>query len=350
MIPAHNEQAVIDTAVNSLLTQTISPSCIIVIADNCSDDTVAVAQKCGVTVFETTGNRYKKAGALNQALELFLPKLSCEDVVLVMDADTIVSPNFIEVALQTLRDDHLAGGVSSVFVGRESNSLLGTMQRMEYHRYKREIRRHGDQAFVMSGTASLFCVEALRAVKIARDGVILPRGESYYDTESLTEDNELTFALKTLDYNCPAPGVTSVTDVMETVEMLYHQRHRWYLGALRNLKAYGLKLPWHLRWVYWRQQAGLLLSLFVISLMTISIGLVAITAIQGQWRFSVLWLLPSIVLLAERLMTVGSMGRREKVVAMLLIPEMLYSIFLLFVFASAAKDFARGHTGSWHST
>ena len=47
---------------------------------------------------------------------------------------------------------------------------------------------------------------------------------------------------------------------------LVAQRQRWYLGALRNLHQYGWKLPWYLRWVYWRQQLGLMLSVVLLVL------------------------------------------------------------------------------------
>ncbi len=191
----------------------------------------------------TVDNAYKKAGALNQALIRLMPDLDDGDAVLIMDADTTVSAEFIENALTILAEDPRAGGVSSVFIGRQTDTIIGELQRMEYHRYRREIRRFDNQAFVMSGTASLFQVGALRAVRAARDGVILPAGDGYCDVYSLTEDNELTFALKTLDDSCPAPGATSITDVMETPTNLYRQRHRWFLGALRNLHNYGLKLP-----------------------------------------------------------------------------------------------------------
>ena len=44
----------------------------VVVADNCTDDTADIARKNGAEVFTTVGNTEKKAGALNQALsEMF---------------------------------------------------------------------------------------------------------------------------------------------------------------------------------------------------------------------------------------------------------------------------------------
>jgi cellulose synthase/poly-beta-1,6-N-acetylglucosamine synthase-like glycosyltransferase len=348
IIPAHNEEAVIADALASLQTQDRLPDAVVVVADNCTDRTAEIARAAGARVIETVGNEHKKAGALNQALTLVLDALDDRDAVLVMDADTTVAEDFIEVGLATLAENQRAGGVSSIFIGRQSSSFLGQLQRMEYFRYRREIRRFGNEAFVMSGTASLFRVAALRSVREARNGYQLPDGDGYYDVYSLTEDNELTFALKTLDYSCPAPGVTSTTDVMETPINLYRQRHRWYLGALRNLQNYGLKLPGHLRWVYWRQQFGLCLSVLstLILLASTVVGLV----LGASWQFSPVWLVPVMVVLVERVISVWPMGTRQRLIAALVVPELVYSMFLMLTFAVAAKDFVRGNKGTWHAT
>lgn len=348
VIPAHNEAEGIAACVESLHRQTRRPDRIVVVADNCTDETALIAERAGAEVIVTSGNEHKKAGALNQALDAIVPELAGHDGVLIMDADTTVSPEFIEVALRTLDDDPDAGGVSSVFIGREARSLLGEMQRMEYFRYGRDLRRNGDQAFVMSGTASVFRVSALREVRSARDGRILPEGDGYYDVYSLTEDNELTFALKTLGRTCPAPGVTSVTDVMEDLPSLYHQRHRWYLGALRNLRNYGLRLPVHLRWLYWRQQLGLCLSALTVTLIlaSLTLGLV----LQTPWSWSPLWLIPTAVLFLERVTTVWRMGVRQRIIAALLVPELLFALFLVGTFVMAFADFVRGRKGTWRAT
>lgn len=54
---------------------------IVVVADNCADDTAEIALG-PAEVFVTVGNTAKKAGALNQALASVSPR--DEDVLLVM--------------------------------------------------------------------------------------------------------------------------------------------------------------------------------------------------------------------------------------------------------------------------
>ena len=56
LIPAHNEEALIGATIRSLMNQDRKPDRVIVVADNCSDGTVAVAKSLGVEVFETVKN------------------------------------------------------------------------------------------------------------------------------------------------------------------------------------------------------------------------------------------------------------------------------------------------------
>src|ERR671932_775536 len=76
LIPCHNEQECLPQAIQSLLLQTRPPDRIVVVADNCTDDTVKVGRSCGVDVWKTVANHYKKVGALNQAFERLLPSLT----------------------------------------------------------------------------------------------------------------------------------------------------------------------------------------------------------------------------------------------------------------------------------
>jgi cellulose synthase/poly-beta-1,6-N-acetylglucosamine synthase-like glycosyltransferase len=346
VIPAHNEADWIVASLSSVTAQTRRPDRIVVVADNCTDDTAQLAAG-HAEVITTVGNRQKKAGALNQALDAVLAGLADDDCVLVMDADTTIESGFVAEAERLLERNPRIGGVSSTFVGRDTDNLLGLVQAMEYFRYRRQIRRNGRRAFVLSGTASVIRVGALRRVKAERGHRLPHGGGGYYDVASLTEDNELTFALLLLGYQCVAPQLISTTDVMPNVTKLYRQRHRWYLGALRNIREYGRRMPWHMRFIYWRQQFGLALALLLIAAFLI---LVASVPDRVAYLYGV-WTIPAVVLLAvERVVTVWPMGWRARLVALALLPEQTYAAVLTFTFGAALKDFFRGHEGAWHAT
>ncbi len=90
---------------------------------------------------ETVGNTEKKAGALNQQLARMLPNADAGDVVMVMDADSTISPDFLEVALGLLEEDPDLMAVGGLFYGEDGGGLIGQLQRNEYTRYQRVVAR-----------------------------------------------------------------------------------------------------------------------------------------------------------------------------------------------------------------
>src|ERR671936_346307 len=83
VIPAHDEEEQIGDTVRSLLQQSVRPDRIIVVADNCTDATAAVAAACGgVEVLATVDNHSRKAGALNQAWAVIGATPADDDVLL----------------------------------------------------------------------------------------------------------------------------------------------------------------------------------------------------------------------------------------------------------------------------
>jgi cellulose synthase/poly-beta-1,6-N-acetylglucosamine synthase-like glycosyltransferase len=337
LIPARHEPEV-EMTVCSVMAQDIRPDLTVIIVNNNKDDGVteaaanAAAKKYeaeNVIAWHSEPDGHAKAGALNQALDQLTPQLKPDDAIVVMDGDTTLGDGFIEQGLTHLSGD--VGGVGAIFVGRSSSSLIGTLQRMEYYRYGREMPRLGHRTPVLTGTGTMFSVRALAEVKAARNaGILLPGGDGYYDVASLTEDNEMTLALRTLGYECLAPGFTTTTDVMETWRQLFVQRSRWFLGALNNLKHYGKKLPWHLKWVYWKQQVGLAVAAFV--MVAYCLMLTLALALFGNIEFSAIWLIPAAVALAERVKSVWGMGKRFRWVAASVLIEQLYTMFLLGIF------------------
>jgi len=351
VVPAHNEESAIAETIRSLRRQTRRPDWIVVVPNNCTDQTAEVAEAAGAYVLPYPGhNPDKKAGAINYALdrlEVYIPD-PWNYGILVMDADTTLSSTFLEIAEKHLTSG--VGGVGGTFAGRECGTALGYLQRMEYHRYGQVAKRMGERAFVLTGTGTLFSYQALLDVREQRHtGELIPAGWGFYDNHSLTEDNELTFALQACGYAVLSPaGMYATTDVMETVRKLVGQRERWYLGALRNIAQYGRRMPFHMRWTYWRQQLGLLVSAAVAALylIALAVSLAVFHNVQFEWY----WTLPSVLLLVERVWSVWAMGWRARIYAGLFLPEKLYTLLLTFTYARALIKFCRGDKGSWIAT
>lgn len=113
--PAHNEEDRLGAALASLAEQVPPPDRVVVVADNCTDDTVGVAERMGAEVFETVDNVHKKAGGLNQALKKLLPEQGDNDLVMVMDADTVLDQGFLAEAVRRMTDDRALMSIGGLF-------------------------------------------------------------------------------------------------------------------------------------------------------------------------------------------------------------------------------------------
>lgn len=339
LLPAHDEETCLPLALDSLDRQSRPPDRVVVVADNCTDATEQVAAEHGVEVFRTVDNRQKKAGALNQALRHLLPDLDADDLVLVMDADSLLLPSFLEGARDHLDRTSRAGpaprplgGVGGTFSGGPGGGLLGTFQRNEFARYARDVRRRRGRALVLTGTASVFPVHVLHEVARARRDGRVPdksgRGE-VYDVHVLTEDNELSLALMHLGYSILAPAeCTLETEVMTTWPDLVRQRLRWKRGALENIANYGLT---RVTAPYWGRQ---LLSALGVLATVLYLGSIAYSVLTG-FNLHPFWIAASGIFILERVVTVRERGWRQVLLAAPLVVEMVYDVVLQAVQALA---------------
>ena len=100
----------------------------LVICDNCTDDTEAVARKARAEAFVRVRNAHMKAGGLNQALSFMMPGMAENDLILAIDADTLISRNFVSEAAKRLSQDRWLGGTSGVYAGKPGGYLVGWCQ------------------------------------------------------------------------------------------------------------------------------------------------------------------------------------------------------------------------------
>jgi cellulose synthase/poly-beta-1,6-N-acetylglucosamine synthase-like glycosyltransferase len=251
---------------------------------------------------------HKKGGALNQALRHLLPTMDPRDAVLVMGADTSLVPEFLEVAAANLEDDPELAAVGGIFFREPGHGLIGQFQRNEYSRYSNQIRARRGRVLVLTGTATLFRAGAMKDVAAAR-GVFIPGNPgAVYDTSALTEDNELTLALKSLGGTMMSPRECKVvTELMPTWRNLWRQRKRWQRGALENLGAYGMTRA-TLR--YWVQQIGI--GYGVVALNAALLLLLTTFLAIDNWIWFRFWTAVGLVFAIKRTLTAWSTGWRGR--------------------------------------
>lgn len=105
LIPAHNESSNLIPTINSVKAQLAESYRVIVIADNCNDDTAQVATASGVEVLERFDvTKRGKGYALDFGVRFIEKQQFTPDVVIVIDADCLLTENTLSrLAYEAIR-------------------------------------------------------------------------------------------------------------------------------------------------------------------------------------------------------------------------------------------------------
>jgi poly-beta-1,6-N-acetyl-D-glucosamine synthase len=341
LIPVHNELE-FGATISAVLGQSCPPDRIYVLTDNCRDqriwDIAAAFADRGVSVSCTTGNKHKKAGNLNSALAALLPSLPDDAIVAGFDADSIPDREFIANAMTWIGAGY--GAVGATFSGRRGGGVLGMLQRCEFARFARHQHRHS-KTDVLSGTGWVIPAAVLRMVAAGRkDGMV-------YHTHHITEDFELTVAIRTAGERAVSPADCRVTtDVMTTVKDWITQRLRWQVGTLAVLASYG----WH------RETRMMIARQVMIYLVMIATPMVAVYLTWSFLLFGLRGIDPLNaplyaagigVVVIEQAWQSRKAGPWAVIVTLLVIPDLLYSFARQGIYLRAAWRLLRGKTVAW---
>ncbi len=226
LIPAHNEEEVIESCLEALLAVDYPRLEVHLLSDGSTDRTVEIARKFearGVTVMEFVENRGK-----SEVLESALAALRT-DFAMVVDADTRLSPTAVREMAIFLADERVGGVTANVRVAGKG-SFLGRLQQMEYASIVGLTKRANGLLgglFTVSGAAACFRVRAVRAV-------------GGFRSASTTEDIELSWRLQRAGWRLAyAPRAAVEISVPHRVSALWKQRRRWSQGLVEVLRMHG---------------------------------------------------------------------------------------------------------------
>jgi len=137
-------------------------------------------------------------------------------------------------------------------------------------------------------------------------------------------------------------GCRVVTEVMPTWRNLWTQRLRWQRGALENLGAYG-PTPTMLR--YWAQQLGIGYSVIALSSFWL---LIIVTALAtDQWVWFPFWLSVGSLFVVDRVVSAWRGGWKARLLAALLVPELVYDVYLDVVYIKGILDITFARNATW---
>ncbi len=241
MIPAYNEERVIERAVRGVLASTEVRIEVIVIDDGSKDATspiVAAAFADDPRVRLLTLENGGKARALNTGLAL-----AKGEIVIALDADTQFEPTTIARLARWFDDPQLGAVAGNAKVGNRVN-LVTRWQALEYITAQNLERR----AFARLNAITVVpgAVGAWRRAAVAQVGG--------YPHDTLAEDQDLTIAIQRAGWRVQYDQyAVAWTEAPETMRALAKQRFRWAFGTLQCLwkhrSAIGRSAPRGLGWV-----------------------------------------------------------------------------------------------------
>jgi cellulose synthase/poly-beta-1,6-N-acetylglucosamine synthase-like glycosyltransferase len=220
LVPAHNESSAIRNTLELLLSQVDSPKNIVVIADNCTDNTAAIARQYGAIVLERDDpQRRGKGYALDYGLQYL--KAHPPEVVVVVDADCFVAEKTIERIARLAKQSNKP--VQATYLMERTakgnvNDVISTLA----VRVKNLVRPYGLAQLglpcLLTGSGMAFPWESLGKVSLAH-------GHS-------VEDMQVGIDLALAGYPPIFCSQGKITGRLREREAAKSQRHRWEHGHL----------------------------------------------------------------------------------------------------------------------
>jgi len=225
IVPAYNEDVVIQKSLISIMEQTYPRLEIIVVDDGSADATFVKAKQLeydnGVSSLKVLRKpNGGKAKALNYGMEH-----SSGELIMVVDADSKLSDDAIERMVPYFDDIRVAAVAGSVYVSNRINTLT-RLQALEYIEGL-NMARNGQAFFklvsIIPGPIGVFRKTALQEV-------------GGYDSDTFAEDADLTLKLIAAGYRIDfEPEAFAYTEAPDSLLDLLKQRYRWTRGILQSL-------------------------------------------------------------------------------------------------------------------
>jgi 1,2-diacylglycerol 3-beta-glucosyltransferase len=248
IIPAHDESAGIAATVKSLLAVDYPRALrrVIVVADNCVDDTADKARQAGALVLERRDEKLRGKG---YALAFAFERCQADgqaDAAVVVDADTVVSPNLLHAFAARLARGEVA--VQAHYGVR--NPLASWRTRLMrialamFHQVRSTARERLEVSCGLRGNGMCFSLALLKEVP--------------HDAFSLVEDLEYGVRLGRAGHRVAYAGDAEVLgEMVSGEEGSRSQRHRWEHGRAQLATSLG----WPLLRQGLMRRSGLLLDL-----------------------------------------------------------------------------------------
>jgi len=230
IVPAHNERKVIGYLVENLsrLNYPKEAYRIFVIADNCKDDTEEIAKNRGAAVLSRYDDKQRgKSYAIEWALDQLSLLDYLYDVAIILDADNLVSPNFLSVVNERINEGAEAFQCL-VETKNLDNSWIAIGNYITYSAINRIYQTGRDRI----GIGAHLCGTGMGFTKRLLDRIS-------WHQNSLTEDREFTYKLTINNIRVVWIDNTTVYDEKPIkLSQSISQQSRWVSGWAMNFKKF----------------------------------------------------------------------------------------------------------------
>ena len=229
MVPAHNEERLLPQLLKSLAQMDYPRElyAVHVVADNCSDNTAELGRASGAIVHERFNTELRGKGyALEWLLQQIWERGDKHDAIVILDANSIVSPNFLSVMdARMSRGERVIQAYYAVRAperARSSGIRAVALTVLHYLRPQGRMVLGGSTG--LKGNGMVFAADILR---------------KHRWTASLTEDIEYHMELILAGERAMfAPDAVVWAEMPDSLKAAQTQNERWERGRIEMIKSY----------------------------------------------------------------------------------------------------------------
>lgn len=234
LIPAYNEEQVIEATLRAVLAADYPQLQVIVVDDGSQDRTAQVVEAFArlhpcIELLRLAQNK-GKAAALNTAVAAAHSRF-----LVVLDADTVCDRRFLKLIVAPLLHGQAEAVAGNVRVGNHGRkALIAMFQSIEYisvFNMTRLLQGLGNDITTIPGAAGAMLREALQTA-------------GGYSSRTRAEDADLTLSLTSNGQRIVyQPRAIVHTEAPNTWRSLFHQRLRWIHGNIQCLAFHSWRRP-----------------------------------------------------------------------------------------------------------
>lgn len=323
IVPAFNEENLIEAALVSLTVLDYSNYEIIVVDDGSTDKTASIARKVAehnpqIRISVISQSNSGKSWALNTGIEH-----AQGDLVVCVDSDSRLSQDALKIGVHHFKDQQVGaiGGFVSVI---NNNKLITKFQQIEYvigQNFLRLGLSFFNMVTVIPGPIGMFRKKAVQQV-------------GGYNTlrDCFAEDADLTVRLLSHGWHVKADSrMIAYTQAPDTLFTFLRQRYRWKRGIFQTFydNFYCLVTSSNIKCV--SIAAILIFESFLFDIMSFGITLFALTSFFVfadlkffLWAFAIISLLDLVVLVFSH----AGQGHLDRVFLLFLLQKITYAYVL----------------------